>query len=45
MSGTLAGEPVAYRYDAVLPEKPDGAHHEFVAPLWAARAFQPSNKR
>jgi len=37
VSGTLAGEPVAYRYDAVLPEKPDGTEHEFVAPLWAAR--------
>jgi len=37
VSGTLAGEPVTYRYDAVLPQQPDGAEHEFVAPLWAAR--------
>jgi len=37
VSGTLAGEPVTYRCDAVLPKKPDGAEHEFVAPLWAAR--------
>jgi Ca-activated chloride channel family protein len=37
VSGTLAGEPVVYRCNAELPRKADGAEHEFVAPLWAAR--------
>ena len=37
VSGTLAGEPVVYRCNAELPGKADGAEHEFVAPLWAAR--------